>query len=252
MLRPYYPILLILGFLGALLPRLSYSADSVLLLLTEEWRPYNYRQGDRIIGIGTELVEATLKRAKVPYKLKMLTWKGAYEQTLRRPNTLLYTTSRTEKREKLFHWIGPLFPKRHYLYKLSSRQDIRIKKFDDLKKYRLGVIQGGSTQEYLESKGLVEGINFFTVRKSQQNLDKLFRGRVDLIPGADVEFILQMRETDHDFGQIQKAFLLIEQGGFYIAANLETPEPLIQKLQKALDQLLAEGVREKIIVKYSQ
>jgi len=51
---------------------ITYAQD--IQVVTEDWRPYNYEENGVIKGLGTEIVEATLNEAKLPYKVKESTF----------------------------------------------------------------------------------------------------------------------------------------------------------------------------------
>ncbi|WP_159084375.1 substrate-binding periplasmic protein [Dongshaea marina] len=242
----------LLLFLPVLLLTFCVQAQSRVLLLTEEWKPFNFVQGTQIVGLSTELVESMFERAEIDYQIRLLPWSGAYQKALDRPEAMLFTTSRTEKREKLFKWIGPLYPRKTSLYKLKSRLDIQIRQDSDLKKYRIGVLQGGAVQGELDALGLKEDLHYFTVRRTELNIEKLFRDRADLIPGADLWFKNQVKASGFSPEEVQQVFVISDKGGYYLAANLQTPDEVVQKLQDALDVLIQEGLREKLINKYSQ
>ena len=40
-------------------------------------------------------------------------------------------TVRSGKREGLFKWVGPLAPRKMWLYKLKKRKDINVKTLED-------------------------------------------------------------------------------------------------------------------------
>ena len=218
-----------------------------LTLLTEDWPPFNFRKNGEIVGISTDLVVATVKRAGFEYALKLKPWKRAYQDAIEAPNTLLYTTSRTENRENLFKWIGPLYPRQIVLYKLRSRDDIVIHHLDDLRDYKVGVLRGGSVEEYFNSIGIM---NYQTVSKEVQNIYKLFVNRVDLIPGSDMSMAFRMKETPYQFSDLQQVFVLIDKGGYYIAINKRTSDDVVARLHKAFNALIEEGFRQQITEKY--
>ena len=83
-------------------------SDEKLTVLTEDWPPFNYKENGKVVGISTDLVLATLVKAGFAYEIRMYPWKRAYQITVGTPNTILFTTSRTTIREKLFKWVGPL------------------------------------------------------------------------------------------------------------------------------------------------
>lgn len=225
-------------------------SDEKLTVLTEDWPPFNYKENGKLVGISTDLVLATLVRAGFAYEIKMYPWKRAYQITIGTPNTILFTTSRTEIRENLFKWVGPLYPRQIIMYKLRKRADIVINNIDDLKNYQLGILLGGSVQEYLTSNGFKDGQHYQAVATEHQNLIKLFKGRVDLIPGSEMSMAFRMKDIPYKYEELQKAFVMIDEGGYYIAINNNTSDIIVKRLQTAFDSLIDEGLREQISMKY--
>ncbi|MFW5498154.1 MULTISPECIES: substrate-binding periplasmic protein [unclassified Maridesulfovibrio] len=228
----------------------SASAGDRLTVLTEDWPPYSYESDGRVEGLSTDLVVQTLSRAGLEYSLRIKPWKRAYKETLRKKSTLLYTTSRTEQREKMFKWVGPLFPRKIVLYRLKKNKHIVVNSFDDLRKYKIGVLRGGSVEEILKARGFELGCNYDEATTNKQNILKLFLNRIDLIPGSEVTMAHRMKSTSHRFSDLEKAFVLVDQGGYYIAINKETPDDVVKRIQGAFDSLVAEGGRERVIKTY--
>jgi len=217
-----------------------------LQVLTEVWAPYNFIENDKPVGLSTELVKAVLQRANIDYELKILPWKRAYLYALNQPNTLIFTITKTRAREKIFKWIGPIYPRKAYFYKLKNRTDIKVKNFEDLKKYHIGVLDGGNTQASLIEKGFENNVNLFSVINAKQNILKLFKGRIDFTIGSDAKFIFQLKNSEFKFENLEKSILLSDEYSYYLAANINTPDDVVNKLQTALDQLISEGVRDDI------
>jgi polar amino acid transport system substrate-binding protein len=237
-------LLLLLTLFSAFFPA---AAADKLHVVTEVWEPYNYMEGDKPVGLSTDLVLAALKRANIEYELEVLPWKRAYAQALSEPNTAIFTVTRTPAREGTFKWVGPLYPQKEYFYKLKRRADLQVKTIEDLKAYQVGVLNGGSTQETLMAKGFENGVNLSPVTNASQNIIKLFLDRIDFTIGSDAKFVFQLRNTpQYKFAELEKSLLLSDAGGYYLALNKQTPDEVVKRLQKALDQLIAEGRRDKI------
>ena len=63
---------------------------------------------------------------------------------------MIYTIYRSEKREDLFKWIGPITPPtRIYLVKLKSRKLPPINSVEDIKKYKVGVLLDDQSHQFL-------------------------------------------------------------------------------------------------------
>ncbi|WP_320176088.1 hypothetical protein [Maridesulfovibrio sp.] len=59
-----------------------------------------------------------------------------------------------------------------------------------------------------------------------------------------------MKSTLYSFGDLELVFVLVDQGGSYIAVNKETPDDMVSRIQSAFDSLVADGVPDKIVEKY--
>ena len=71
-------------------------------------------------------------------------------------NVLIYSIMRTEQREKLFKWIGPLTPLRTRIFSLKSRNDIVINNIKDAKKYKIGLVRGDARAQFFKNLGVVK------------------------------------------------------------------------------------------------
>ena len=245
-MRRIFIVCIVMLFLGNVQ---AYATES-LNVLTEEWPPYNYSLNGEVTGLSTDLVKQVIERAGYDYRISIKPWKRAYNEALETRNTLLYTTSRTEKREKLFKWVGPLYPRRVVLFRLKRNTSVEVNSLDDLRKYRIGVLRGGSVEEYLVSKGFTKEKNLDLAATGKQNILKLFLDRIDLIPGSEMNMVHQISQTIHDYSELEVAYVLIEQGGLYLAVNKDTSDEIVDKIQKAFDSLLKEGVRDEIVNNY--
>ncbi len=220
----------------------------VLKVHADNWAPYNYVENDRIVGISTELVEATLMRANIPYELVVMPWKRGYRETQTRKNSLLFTVNRTKRREALFKWVGPLFESQVYLHRLKSRDDITVTNLDDVKDYRVGILRGGSVQGYLDAHGFSEE-NYYLSSKADLLLKILFADRVDLIPGDRLDLAYQLNQSGRHYSDLEKALFLYG-GSYYIAVNKDTSDEIVEQLQTALNELVSEGMQDQLINKY--
>ncbi|MBB1300254.1 transporter substrate-binding domain-containing protein [Pseudoalteromonas sp. SR44-8] len=223
-----------------------------LTILLNDWPPYNFNKGGKLVGISTELVEAALQKANIKYKLLVYPFKRALYTVQETPNTLLFTVARIPELENMYKWIGPLHTREVYLYKLNSRSDIQINKIADIKQYKTSVLMGGSVEQFLKRNHFQENIDYYVTVNSEQILKALFKKRTDLIPGDPLDLAYQMKTLGYDQSAIEKAYLLSNEGGYYMIANKKTSDEMITKIQKSLDEVLASDKKDKTIEKYLQ
>lgn len=219
-----------------------------IVFYTDQWAPYNYMVDNEIQGISTDLIRAALAPAELSYQIKMRPWARAYLTVQKTPNTALFTVNRSASREMLFKWVGPLLASNIYLFKLKENHFIKIKGLNDLKRYSVGVLRNGSVHSFLKNNGLPDD-NMNLHSHAEQHIRMLLAKRLDLVPGDEIDLKFQLKNRREEFYKMERACLLYR-GAYYIAFNINTPDKLITQIQQALDQALADGIREEILSRY--
>ena len=231
----------------------AFAADTSnpsIVLLTENFPPYNmakngknFAQNDNIEGIAVDILRETFKRADISYSMTLrFPWERIYHLALENPGYGVFVTARVPEREKLFKWVGPIGPDD---WVLLARGDspITLTSLEQARQYRVGAYKGDAIALSLEKQGLAPVI----VLRDQDNARKLQAGQIDLwATGAPAGQFLARQVGISWF----KTVLRFHQAELYLALNKDVPDELVSKLQKALDQLRAEGVLQKISAKY--
>lgn len=233
----------------ALLPLSAAVALEELTFITEEYPPYNYRQEGRLEGISIELLErifAETGTAMSREDVLLYPWARGYDTALNEPGTVLFSTTRTEQREELFQWVGPIATDR---VALIARRDsgIQLNDIDEViaGDYRIAVIREDIGAQRLQEAGVPE-TQIHAAMSGTSALRMLERGRVDLWAyGEDVAFWLMNEEglptTDYT------PALTISESDLYYALNRDTDPKLVAKMQAALNNLREGGVLREIL-----
>ncbi|KZM45711.1 hypothetical protein OA92_00400 [Marinomonas sp. SBI22] len=231
----YLLVLLGLSFTSALS-----AAETFLHVLTEDWRPYNYEDKGEIKGQSTDIVVKVLDRAGIDYKITLYPWSRAYRIAQRKENVLIYTIVRMPLREDMFIWSRPLATKDvSSLFKLSDREDINLTNLEEAKRYKLGVIKDSMGYLYLKNHDF--SVSLVPVSTEQKlNMDHLLKGYVDLVAASDKSFTHITKQMGVDPDALTKAMTLFEFSP-YMAFSLGTSQEIIDKVNKAYDELVEEG-----------
>lgn len=220
-------------------------------VLTEQLAPVHFEENGEVRGIATEIVQAIFKEANLEPKIEVYPWKRSYSIALKEKNTFIYTINRTEKREDLFKWIGPILSKETNLYKLKSRVDIHIKSIDDVKNYTTAVILGHSLTSKLLGHGFTEGKELITTTDKKQQVKLFLKGNVDLITGNQYTIHNSLKAAGHSMNEIEPVFLITSQG-YYIGANKNTADTIINQLEQANEKIQNSELIPTLIRKYIQ
>jgi ABC-type amino acid transport substrate-binding protein len=209
-------------------------------IYTEEYPPYNYRdKNGEVQGIAIDLLVDAHKHANISFDkdtIKLRPWSNAYQKLLDTPNTLLFSMTRTEEREKLFKWAGPISKTKVVLLAKKSN-NIRIDDISDISKYSIGGIYNdiGLTlvTGIMANKGQIRPFLSATAIAKMLNL-----GRIDLWAYEEnvaKDFIKRLNLDLDDF----EAVYTLSDAELYFAFNVNTDQNVIDHLQSILDEYRA-------------
>lgn len=224
----------------------SAQAKEKLLIVTEEYPPYNYTsENGELDGVGTKILNEVLAKVDYDYEIEVLPWARAYHLALNEKNVLIYTISRTKERENLFKWIGVAGPINQAVIKLKDRNDIKLESESDLLKYKSGSIREDIGEQYLKKIGAK---NIQSVAKLELNIRKLKAKRIDYIIYNDLAFFYEAKKLKENVDQFEVAFTIDEySGNTYMAFSDETSDEIVKDFQEALNSTIKSGKYEEII-----
>ena len=224
-------------------------------VLTEEYAPFNFTESGQITGVSTEVVEAVLKESGLQYSIRSYPWARSYKLAQTKPDTLIYSISRNESREKLFKWIGVIVPSKLSLMALKSRDDVNVTSYDDIKKYKTATNRLDITETHLVEKGL-DAETFIRMRGDNLN-ERMYKmlksGRIDLWPVSNATAFHTVKQLGDNPSETLKVALELEEisnDGFYIAASQAVPDEIVEKLRTALEDFKKTDAYQAILKKW--
>ncbi|NUT82657.1 MULTISPECIES: substrate-binding periplasmic protein [Pseudomonas] len=243
---------LVLAFAGAtlLLAGTVRAADTSLVLLTENFPPYNmakngknFAQDENIHGIAVDIVREIFKRADISYSLTLrFPWERIYKLALENPGYGVFVMARLPEREKLFKWVGPIGPD-DWIMLAKTDSKIALGSLEQARQYKIGAYKGDAIAETLARQGL----NPIVALRDQDNARKLVNGQIDLwATGDPAGRYLARQEGVTDL----KTVLRFNSAELYLALNKDVPDDVVARLQKALDELRKEGEVDAIMARY--
>lgn len=205
--------------------------------LTEQYPPYNFEQDGVLQGIAVDLLQAVGKQSKSPIELPdihLQPWPRAYRTTLIKPNTVLFSTTRTQLREHIFQWAGPISPTRIVVLAKRSR-NIEISQAMSLAQYRIGVIRDDVGEQLLLELGVPRD-SMVESSVPDTLADQLTKGRIDLWAYEENVAKWWIKKAGYATDEYEVVYVLRE-GELYFAFNLEVDSALILHFQNALNDL---------------
>ncbi len=209
-----------------------------LILLTEQFPPFNYADDGQLKGISVDLLEIIL--AMVGSKLtkedvQLLPWARAYRDALEKKNTVLFMTNRNALRENLFKWVGPIISTEFGLIAKKER-GIRIASRSEINHYKIGVVSKDYGEMLLHTLG-IDPANIEPVATGEINVHKLNRHRIDLWNYEVTVAAWIISQAGFNPNDYEVAFNLKQDIGSYYAFHKDTDDAVIAIFQGSLDKL---------------
>ncbi|MBU6954053.1 MULTISPECIES: ABC transporter substrate-binding protein [unclassified Hahella] len=236
-------------------------AKEKILLVTQDFPPLQVMTGHGeytgfVIDFMKEVMADVAKENDIESSIMFAPWKRAMLLAESQPNVIFFSLSRTPERETKFHWLGWVAPYDVYLYKLSSREDIQAKGWEDIlgKGYSISVQSGSNFEELLKRKGIgfpPDNTMVETVVHNSQNIMREYRGFTDLMMQVEVSFPIRLKEVNLNPSNFEKLFRIEELSGrLWAVVSPKTSDAVKQALQKSFDRLKAAGRDKELMRRY--
>jgi polar amino acid transport system substrate-binding protein len=227
--------------------------QSKIDIYTEHYPPHNMIINGKLQGFSVEILAAMFQQMNSQQTLddvKLTNWSRAYSITQKKPNAMVFSTTRTASRESLFKWVGPIKKTTVGVIAPKSKQ-IVIKQPSDFNQYKIGAVLKDVGETLLLEQGVdkkhiqnVEGKNAINL-----SFKKMQKNRIDMFSYDIGVAFANAKLEGFDISQYEVIYLLKE-SGLYYAFNKKTDDRIINQWQAALDTIKANGLYNKILEKY--
>jgi len=228
---------------------LSVPVAHALTLVTEENPPFNYTDQGKVVGLSTEIVTELVRRSGVPLQIKSMPWEQSYIAAQRDKETCIFSTARLENRERLFSWIGPIATNQ---WVLIGKSDFAgsVKKVEDARKYRVGVVAKDAKVEFLMGKGVTDlrEVSEDGLVPPRLVLTRDDPNRVDL--WATSAYGARRTAARANVKDL-KVVLNLHRVPLYLACGRNTSAEAVRALNQAFEQATKDGSLKRIADRYA-
>ncbi len=217
------------------------AAEDTLQLTTEQYPPFNFAAGGTVAGLGAEQVREMMRRSGIAFDMELMPWSRAIGLAREKPMTCVFTTAHTVERDSHFKWIEPLLVERTLLVR-ATESAVTATSVAEATGYRTGTQTGDYTVELLRNAGFSQ---IDLARDLDLTLKKLLSGRVDLMAASE-SYVHRLQDEGVPIAEVAVLFEQV----FSVACSLETPDRLVSRMQKALDEIIADGTQAAILALY--
>lgn len=209
-------------------------------VVTEEYPPFNYMENGSVAGNSTVVVKKVFELAGLKPDIQLMPWARAYNIAQSTPGTVIYSIVKTEAREKLFKFIGPINKMESAFFSTKTLANtIKLSSLNDAKQYLTGTVAEDFDEQNLIAGGFKIGENL----ASHPNIDQAFlsmaRGRTQLFLGNNATMAYLCKKLNVNESDIVKIYELSESEKkpqeMYMALSINTPEDVINKITAAFE-----------------
>lgn len=224
-----------------------------VVIMTEDFPPNQYMMDGELRGITVTIVRELMRRLGYEPEITVVGWNAGYQKILDKSNKNhgLFATVRTEEREKLFKWVGPLLDAETILFKKKGNP-FDCETLDDAKKAKaIGVSLNFADHLFLKNRGFR---NLVVNRdpKHTENLKLLVYNRVELISSQEDRILISALNDEVEPDLIVKTNCTLFNKQNAIAFSLGTSDALIRRWQKELDDMRQDMTYQKLVEEAKQ
>ncbi len=219
-----------------------------LLWITEEYEPYNFTRNGAVSGIFVDTLKLMWAELGIDERpIQVLPWARGYQMLESRPGTVLFATARTESRENLFAWVGPVASNRYVVFTRAA--DVgRWPKMGDLAARRSATVRKDVAEQLLLEKGVPDA-RITRVENISAAIRMLASKRVDFVAYGEYSFNKAVSELGLAPDGFAAVFVL-QESPLYFALHRSTDDAVVAELQAALDAVKKKPEYEGILDRY--
>jgi polar amino acid transport system substrate-binding protein len=225
----------------------GFAFPSHLNIYTEISPPDEYlNPSGGLEGFAVEIVREIQKRVGNADPIEVVPWIRGYQEIQTRPDVVLFSMAKTEDRDPLFQWVGPLRETENAFF-LRADSTTVISNLEDAKKLKLiGVYKEDVRDLYLTKAGFQ---NLDRSVDTMIMLKKLMSGRIDGMVTSTQGIDSFIKAAGYKPDDIKKSLTFLKTR-LYIAFSKGAPDLAVASWSKALEAMKKDGTFERIYHNY--
>jgi len=220
--------------------------DKLIIGLDDDFPPMGFRdENNEIVGFDIDLAKAAAKKMGVEIEFQPIDWNSKeFELNSGKVNLLWNGLTITEDREATMAFTDP-YLKNKQIIMVKKDSDINLK--SDLEGKIVGLQDGSSAVSAVEADEIKDKIKEISAYENNiQAFTDLNIGRLDAVVVDEIVAKYYLAKNDTDFRILDENF---GDESYGVAAKKDDTQ-LIEKLQKALDELADDGTAAQISEKW--
>lgn len=206
--------------------------------------PFNFYNTDgEFVGIGVDIMNEILKDAKFNHtNPKVIPWARGYKLAQVVPNTALFSIYRTELREDLFYWVGPIATEKMVI--LTKKEN----RFDS-KDFKVAALRDSASMQMSIKKG-IDPKNIMKTNHTNLGLHLLNLNRVDAWAASYGTAVRTIEQEGLDINDYYIYDTLAENDVYFVLSKSTNPE-IKDYFSEKIQELKKNGFIKKTLDKYN-
>jgi len=218
------------------------SVADELQIFTEEYPPVSFSKNGQAAGFGSEVVAEIQRRIGSQAQIHVVPWARGYQMVLQNRNVALFATMRTDEREHLFKWVGPLTTVKTSFY-AKRDSPVQIRTMTDAKTLDpILVPRQYYSHQYLQTVGFV---NLEPVDSPEMMVHMLMLGRRSTMVTDNLTLAALLAKVGAGREDVRSLFTFMQSQN-YIAFSHGTEDAVVQQWQSTLDDMKRDGTFAKL------
>lgn len=218
------------------------SDDEPLIVYTEDYPPFNYAKPDGSVGgLATERVRQVLDATGLKYEIKIVPWARAMNYARSKSNALIYTITRTPRREYGFDWLVLLAESNFHIFARADETRPVTRENLEAGMFTASCVSSDLSCELLVWAGVPVGNIIPIPQLGTGDFRMVLAGRADLYI-SDLAVNRRRRKAEGYAPDLTKPVMRLDsRAGFYLAAGLNVPMEVRARIKASYEQLKASG-----------
>lgn len=218
-------------FLFLLGSRYAWSSDSIHLAC-DPWPPYQIVDGNKVGGFNAWVVREVLDRLGKQGEFAAYPWARTIHMMESGNVSGLFSIEYKGDRERFAKFPDEELSRSHWVFWTRKESGISVDSWEDIQGRAVGVVGGYSyTSEFWEKMQTASKVE--VVSSDEQNLMKLSRGRLDVVPAElyNGRYILRANRLHN---VVPNTSFIFKDAGLFLAFSHSVEEPFISGFAQEL------------------
>lgn len=218
-----------------------YAAEKLYVGTNAEFQPFEYLENGEIVGFDVDLMEEIAKLMGKEIEWKNIAFDGLLPALqAKKLDVIIAGMTATEERKKFVNFSQTYYESNQMM--LVNKENPAVKSFDELKGHTVGVVLG-YTGDIAVSE--IEGVKVQRYNATSEAIMALKAQKVEVVV-LDSEPAKNYAKQNPELALINTDVAKEE----YAIAVGKNDKALVEAIDKALDELKANGTYDKLIKKY--